>query len=60
MCEYCEKGRNILTFDESQDFEGYVHMSSTKLVVSNDYGLFFKPINYCMMCGKKLRNEEEK
>ncbi len=60
MCEYCEKGRNILTFDESQDFEGYVHMSSKHLVVSNDYGTYLKPINYCMMCGKKLRNEEEK
>ena len=54
MCEYCEKEKVILTFDESVDFEGYVNIINNQLVISNDYGLTAIRINYCPMCGRKL------
>lgn len=58
-CRYCLSNKEsidetLITFDESENYEGYVYIGQGDLVVSNDYGSTVKSINYCPMCGSQL------
>ena len=54
MCEYCEKYRKPL--DKQGNFS--VWMLGSDMVVRHSFGQTLVPINYCPMCGKKLKVQE--
>lgn len=63
MCEYC-KSENfvgnefLLEFDDGEDKIDTVKVyvtSDGNLYLHNDYGAIVTSINYCPMCGKKLK-----
>lgn len=63
MCKYCENSNSALNtplidFDESEDGmdRPYVGVASGgRLVVIDDYAGTSRPICYCPMCGRKLK-----
>lgn len=55
MCEYCEKGKNILTIEG--ELAVYIN-SQNKVKVITRYGEFGEEINYCPICRKKVRRGE--
>lgn len=62
MCEYCD-----LVSGDERDFEYGKnvnmhierHCNTYTLVASNAYEYIEKEINYCPMCGRKLKEEKQ-
>ena len=53
MCEYCEEYRKPL--DKQGNFS--VWMLGSDMVVRHSFGQTLVPINFCPMCGRKLRDD---
>ena len=64
MCEYCEKMRSLPAVSSVEGIDAYIAYST--LYVSYEYAIFGNevlseiehPINYCLMCGRKLGGDE--
>lgn len=54
MCEYC-KGKNLMTIQDKR-IALYIN-NKNQLKILSDYNEYAKDINYCPMCGRKLKEE---
>lgn len=53
MCEYCEKPFKDMSQDEGTDAFSLVSWNEDWHIIN--YADFSGPINYCPMCGRKLK-----